>query len=200
MEEPAGKREGTDRSAERFRGSEGPRATGGAAGRAPAGGGEGCRREAHLGASSSSSSSLRRGGEGAGECALCPAKGPADPRPGALRAGRCRSGAPEAAPSHRPALPGRDRHCGSHPRAEGSGMGAEGGAGRGGGGCGRVPSPLISSEPGRRSAADPRPLSPPGGSAGCCPPRTEPSRGCRCCRHPRRDLRREGRGRAAGPR
>lgn len=43
-------------------------------------------------------------------------------------------------------------------------MGAEGGAGRGGGGCGRAPSPLISSEPGGRSAGDPGPPSPPSGA------------------------------------
>lgn len=54
-------------------------------------------------------------------------------------------------------------------------MGAEGGAARGGGGCGRAPAPLISSESGRRSAAVPRPPSPPSGAAGRCPPRTEPS-------------------------
>lgn len=138
LKEPTGKREGTDRRAEKFPGSEGPRATGGpgacwdptarpvtsggAAGTALAGAGEGCRGQAHLGASSS----LRRGGEGAGECALCPAEGPADPRPGALWAGRCRRGLPVAAPSHRPALLG----TGQAPRLAPPGGGERDGRGR----------------------------------------------------------------------
>lgn len=207
LEAPAGKRERSERRGEGFPGSEGPRARS-----SP---GACCEPTVHPSQAAGLRAQVRpveaRAAEGEGSAPrhllLLPAAGRAGSRWMRPLSGRGLSrptagrslgrpvpeGSPEAAPSRRPPLLGTGHGTAAHPRrAEGSGMGAEGGAGRGGGGCSRAPPPLSSSESGRRSAADPRPPSPPSRAAGRYHPRTEPSRSRRCCSPPRWDLRREG--------